>query len=77
MEMHQDLIFSQVEDKLRPISHSAKSRRQYSVSVSIREKTEVLAVAASSFRANDKFSDNRHVLIDVSTLLTQTTSGFH
>lgn len=28
-------------------------------------------------RANDKFSDNRHVLIDVSTLLIQTTSGFH
>jgi len=28
-------------------------------------------------RANDKFSDYRHVLIDVSAPLTQTTGGLH
>lgn len=47
------------------------------MSVSVRGKTEVLSMAASSSRANDNFSDNRHVLIDVSTLLTQFTSVFH
>ncbi len=28
-------------------------------------------------RANDKFNDNRRVLIDVSAPLTQTTGGLH
>lgn len=44
--------------------------------MSVREK-KILAEAAFLLRANDKFSDNRHVLIDVSAPLTQTTGGLH
>lgn len=74
--MHQDLIFSQVENKLRPISRFA-SPAGNTLCVSVRKKTETLGHGCFLLRANDKFSDNRHVLIDVSAPLTQTTGGLH
>lgn len=47
------------------------------VYVSITEKIEICGCDCFLLRANDKFSDNRHVLIDVYASLTETTGGLH
>lgn len=44
----------------------------------VSEKKETNSSCGCFLRgANNKFSDNRHVLIDVSALLTETTGGLH